>query len=461
MERQEYDVAVIGAGPGGYIAAIRAAQLGLKTVCIEKSPTFGGTCLNVGCIPSKALLYSTEQYSWILKKSKENGIVISETHIDFSQMMQRKSKIIEGLTQGITTLFKTCGVFSIQGSAQFISPRTVEVTRGENKTEVAARHFILATGSEPIPLPFLPFDEQQILSSTGALSLPIIPSSLLVVGGGVIGVELASVYQRLGTQVLIVEMLSEICATMDNGLSKSLLQTLKKQGIQFALETKVIQAEKSTSNNEIQITLLGKDKREIWKGEKVLIAVGRRPYTRGLGLDLLGISLNKGYVNVDQNFRTAIPHIYAIGDLIEGPLLAHRASEEGYAVAEQIAGKRVEINYMSIPQVIYTHPEVASVGLTEAEARALSLPLTVSTAYFQANPRARCTGETGGWVKVIGIGKQKQLIGMHIFGNEASELIHTGVIAMQKHMTLEELARTPFAHPTLSEAIKEASNATE
>jgi dihydrolipoamide dehydrogenase len=449
-----YDLAVVGGGPGGYVAAVRAAQLGLKTVCIEQGKTLGGTCLNVGCIPSKALLQTTEQYAWLSHQAKEQGILFNELSIDFSKVMQRKEQIVQGLTQGIAGLFKRHGVTLIVGTAELIAPHSIAVSVEGKKQTIEAKHILLATGSEPTPLPFLPFDEKRILSSTGALSLPVVPKKMTVIGGGVIGVELASVYQRLGTEVTIVEMLPQICPTLEEPLSKALLQQLKKQGILFHLNAKVLEG-KVNDKGVLLSVAVGEEKIAL-QSDVVLVAVGRRPYTRGLRLEEVGVSLVKGYVQVDGRFQTHVDSLYAIGDIIEGPMLAHRASEEGYAVAEMLAGLQGDLNYMAIPNVIYTHPEVATVGLTEQEAQGLAGGVRVGMASFRANPRARCYGEGEGFVKVVGIGKQGVLAGMHIIGPQASELINTGVLAIEKRATLREVALSPTAHPTLSEAIKEA-----
>lgn len=445
----KYDVVVIGSGPGGYVAAIRAAQLGLKTACVEKEKSLGGTCLNVGCIPSKTLLQSSEHYAWLKSESKTHGIYCQNPSFNFSEMMQRKEQVVTSLVEGIAGLFKRHGITRIEGAASFISPNAINV----NGQIIEANNFILATGSEPIALPFLPFDEKIVVSSTGALSLPSVPKKMCVVGAGVIGVELASVYNRLGSEVTIVEMLDHICPAMDDAVSKALLQILKKQGLVFHLSSKVVKAEKT---NGIALTVeRGKETLQL-PADVVLVAVGRRPYTKDLKLTDIGIQLEKGFVIVDNNFRTHIPHIYAIGDLIEGPMLAHKASEEGVAVAEIIAGRQAYVDYMTIPNVIYTHPEVAAVGLTEKEAKELKLDLAIGMCSFRGNPRARCAGDTDGFVKVIGAGPNKNLVGMHIIGSHASEMIGEGMIAIQKRMTLSEIAAAPHAHPTLSEAIKEA-----
>lgn len=435
----DFDVIVIGSGPGGYVAAVRCAQLGLKTACIEKNSTLGGTCLNVGCIPSKTLLQSSEEYAWITKKAAESGINVTQASYDFSKMMKRKDEIVKGLVDSVASLFKRHNIERINGAATFIGANEVEVS-GKKYT---AKNFILATGSEPIQLPFLPFNEKTIISSTGALSLPKVPESLAVIGGGVIGVELASVYNRLGSKVTVIEMMDTLCPGMDKTITKALLQSLKKQGIEFQLGAQVKSAQGTRLN-------LGDKSLD---ANIVLVAVGRRPYSKGLGLEKIGIDK----IEVDSCFRTKHPHIFAIGDLIPGPMLAHRAMEEGIAVAEFIAGKKPLVNYMTIPNVVYTHPEVATVGYTEEEAKGMEL--LIGTAYFKGNARARCAGDTDGLVKVIGEKNSGRLIGLHIIGPHASEMIGEGVAAIEKKMKVNELAHMVHAHPTLTEAIKEAAEA--
>lgn len=456
MSKREYDVVVIGAGPGGYVAAIRAAQLGLKTACIEKT-SVGGTCLNVGCIPSKALLYSTESYLSLLEHGKELGLIYDGLQVDFSQMMKRKTAIVEGLVLGVKGAFKKKQVDSISGSVSFINPNKIEVMQDGVKREIEADHFIIATGSNSISLPFLPFDEERVLSSTGALSLKKIPNKLIVIGAGIIGVELASVYKRLGSEVIIVEMLDEVCYGLDETISKTFLQILKKQGLQFQFGAKVKNAK--VDSTEISLEIVLKDEAILHlQADAVLIAIGRRAFTTGLNLENIGISLNeKKMIAVNGSFQTTVPHIYAIGDVIDGPMLAHKASEEGVAVAEIIAGKTPKVNYLAIPSVIYTHPEVASVGLTEKEAKALNLELLIGTCPFKANPRARCMGDTEGLVKVIGEKKSGRLLGLHIVGPGASEMIGEAVMAIQSQATLKEISSTSHAHPTLNEAILEAT----
>jgi dihydrolipoamide dehydrogenase len=453
----QYDVAIIGAGPGGYVAAIRAAQLGFKTVCIEKSPSFGGTCLNVGCIPSKTLLQATELLFRLKHEGKEQGIECLQMNVNFSQMMARKKQVVKSLVDGIAGLFSRHHITILQGTAEFVDPHRLRITQESGAhQEIEATYILIATGSQPIALPHLPFDERQIVSSTGALSLSKIPERLIVIGGGVIGVELASVYQRLGSQVKVIEMLDHICPALDSSLSKGLLQILRKQGIEFMLSSQVVTA--VVQPEEVILTVNVNDQLQNLSAHVVLVAVGRRPYTEGLQLERVGIQRDKrGFISVDPHFRTAQPHIFAIGDVIEGMMLAHRASAEGVAVIESLKGEQPVINYLSIPNVIYTYPEVASVGLTEQEGQQAKLDLMVGTSFFKGNARARCSNETDGFVKVIGDKKSGRLVGMHILGPHASELIAEGMLAMQKKLTVKDIGEAAQAHPTLSEAIKEAA----
>lgn len=456
MTKNEYNVAVIGSGPGGYVAAIRASQLGLKTACIEKDKTLGGTCLNVGCIPSKALLQSTEYYEFLINERLEHGIDCKDISANFKQMMERKSKVVSGLVNGIDGLFKKNKIVRIEGKASFLDAQTIEVSNGNEVKKITADYFIIATGSEPITLPFLPFDEKIIVSSTGALSLTQIPKKMIVIGGGVIGVEIASVYRRLGSEVAIVEMLDHICPAMDLSVSKSLLQILKKQGLHFYLSSKVSNAKKES--NGVKIDIGEGETAQSLTGDVILVAVGRRPFTSGLNLEKAGIRPNsKGFLEIDSRFRTSQQHIFAIGDIVDGPMLAHRASEEGVAVAEIIAGQNPRINYAAIPNIIYTHPEVAALGLTEKEAKDADIDILIGTSYFRGNPRARCSGYTEGFVKIIGDKASSRLVGMHIIGAHASEMIGEGVLAIEKRATLEQLGSYSHAHPTLCEAIKEAA----
>jgi len=446
------DVLVIGSGPGGYVAAIRAAQLGKNVLCVDKRKELGGTCLNIGCIPSKTLLHTTESYWKLLHHGQERGLETTGLSVNFSQMMTNKRKVISGFNAGIAGLFKKNKITHLCGQASFRGTHEVQLSTGET---ITFKEAILATGSEPIALPFLPFDEKRILSSTGALSLEAPPQKLLVIGAGVIGVELGSVYSRLGSEVLFIEFLDCICPALDHSLSKALQESLTRQGMQFYLSSKVIEA---TVQDSITLQVETPSGLQTFTGDAVLVAIGRKPYTAGLGLDTVGIATNpKGMVLVDRQFRTNLSHIFAIGDLIDGPMLAHKASEEGVAVAEIIAGKKPLVDYSTIPQVAYTYPEVAAVGFTEKETQALCLTIKTGVFPFKANSRAKCNDEDDGFVKIIADAASDEILGVHIIGAHASELIGEGVVAMQNRMTSQGLAETSHAHPTLSEAIKEAA----
>ena len=451
-----FDLIVIGAGPGGYIAAIRAAQLGLKTACIDKRKELGGTCLNVGCIPSKSLLSSSELLWNIKETSTENGIILAQPSINFKQMMTRKIQIIQSFSEGITNLFKKHKISSYIGEASFLSPTEVLVKNASKTTPLQARFILIASGSEPIGLPFLPFDEKQVLSSTGALSLEAITKDLLIIGAGVIGVELGSVYNRLGTKIQIIEFLDQICTGFDHQFSLELKKSLEKQGVEFHLSSKVMDAK--IALNQISLQVEQTQNTQSFSAEKVLVAIGRKPYTQELGLEKVGVKLSpKGFIETDGIFRSNISNIFAIGDVIEGPMLAHKASEEGIAAVEIIAGHKPQLNYMAIPNVVYTHPEMASVGLTEEEAKKYHLTPKTGNFHFKANSRAKCTGEIQGFVKIIAEEKSDRIIGVHIIGAHASELIAEAAIAIQKSLCIKDLINTPYAHPTLSEAIREAA----
>ncbi|MDN3506338.1 MAG: dihydrolipoyl dehydrogenase [Simkaniaceae bacterium] len=441
-----YDVIVIGSGPGGYVAAIRCAQLGLKTACVEKGP-LGGTCLNVGCIPSKALLHSSELLYKLDHHLPQHGINIEKASFDFDKMMGRKRDVVTSFNQGIAALFKKNKIDHLQGTGTLKSPTTVTV----DGTDHEATYIILATGSEPISLPFLPIDEKRVVTSTGALSLDQVPKKLLVIGAGVIGVELGSVYKRLGSEVTFIEFLPKICPTIDDTISKAFQKILEKQGMTFHLNTKVTSAD--IAPDKITLTT---DK-ETFEGDVVLCSIGRRPYIEGLGLENVGITPNKGFIPINGRFQTTVPNIYAIGDIVDGPMLAHKASEEGVAVAEILANENPSIDYIAIPSVVYTDPEVAAVGLTELEAKDKGLDVITGSFPFSINSRAKCTAETEGLVKIISDAKTDILLGIHIVGAHASEIIAEAVLAIQNKVTALDLANTPHAHPTLSEAVKEAA----
>jgi len=445
-----FDLLVIGSGPGGYIAAIRAAQLGLKVAIVEKRKTLGGTCLNVGCIPSKALLHTTELLYTLQKKGAELGIQSTGLSIDLPQLMKRKEEVVASLVAGVGHLLEQHKVAHIEGEAAFSDEHTVVV----GNESIEAKQILLATGSDSIAIPFLPFDEERVLSSTGALTIQNVPKRFVVIGGGVIGVEMASIYHRLGAETTIIEMLEGICLTMDQQLSRSLQQILSRTGMKIHTGTKVLEA--TVNKKEI---LLKTTAGEV-VADQVLVAVGRAPYTKNLKLEKIVLQTDKrGFIPVDGEFRTALPHIFAIGDVIEGPMLAHRAMAEGVAVAELLGGLKPTLNYITIPNVIYTHPEVASVGLTEEQAKQSGFTTLTGTSYFKGNGRAHCNDDVDGFVKVVGCNKTGRLLGLHILGPQASELIAEGMIALEKRATLADIAYAPQAHPTLSEVIKEAAQA--
>lgn len=454
---RQFDVAIVGAGPAGYVAAIRARQQGFSTVCIEKRKHLGGTCLNVGCIPSKALLYSTELFHQLQEKGKEHGILAKNLEVDLSQMMGRKEKVVDSLTGGIDFLFKKNQVERLFGTASFLSPTELEVRDGEKKESIQAKYIILATGSQPIALPFLPFDEKIVLSSTGALSLKEIPEKMLIIGAGVIGLELGSVYNRLGSKIEVVELLDRPVATMDLQICKEVVRIFKKQGMLFHLSTKVLDAQ--VDQNSVSLFIQEENgKKSRVTGSCVLVAVGRKAYHEGLELERAGVNVDaQGRVVINSAFQTTQPSIYAIGDLVDGPMLAHKASEEAIALIDMLAGKSSSVNYLAIPNVMYTTPEVATVGMTEQEAIADGLTVICGTASFSGNSRARCNATPEGIVKIIGEKTTDRLIGMHIIGPHASEMIGEGVIAIEKKMSVTELSLSSHAHPTCSEAIKEAA----
>ncbi len=444
----KFDLIVIGSGPGGYVAAIRAAQLGLNVACIDKQKELGGTCLNIGCIPSKALLHSTELYYQMTHDAKNLGIEAGAITFSLTQMMNRKSKIVSSFNEGIAALFKKNKITFIPGAAKLLSPTSVQVG-GETHE---AHSILIATGSEPTALPFLPFDEKRIVSSTGALALSKVPNRLVIIGAGVIGVELGSVYSRLGSKVTFLEFMDRVCPTFDVQLSKELQKILTSQGMTFHLSTKVTGADLNASE-----IILHTDQGD-HPADVVLVAVGRKPYTSNLGLSAVGITLSaKGTIPINGRFQTTVPTIYAIGDVVDGPMLAHKASEEGVAAAEIIAGKNPSVHYIAIPSVIYTSPEVASAGLTEEEVQKLGLTPKTGQFPFKINSRAKCTGEEEGFVKIIADAASDKILGVHIIGAHASELIAEGCLALQNGLTATELAHTPHAHPTLSEALKEAA----
>ena len=457
-DAQQFDVLVIGSGPGGYVGAIRAGQLGLRTACVEKMPTLGGTCLNVGCIPSKALLDSSEWFSQAKEKFAHHGIVCNSVILDLPAMMRRKDKVVEGLTKGIDGLFKKNKVTRIDGLAHFRDARTVTITASDRTTQdVQARAIVIATGSEPISLPTVPFDGERIVSSTEALTFSEVPKHLVVIGGGAIGLELGSVWLRLGAKVTVVELLPRLVPGIDTQIASALQRSLTKQGFSFMLGSKVTQA--VVKNGEVTLTVEN-DKKELKEltADRVLVAVGRKAYTNGLGAAEIGVAFDeRGRVKVDHHYQTNVPGVYAIGDAIAGPMLAHKAEEEGVALAELLAGQAGHVNYDVVPGIVYTWPEVASVGLSEEAAKASEIPYKVGTFSFLANGRARCMDEADGMVKVIADAKTDRILGVHIVGPRASDIISEAVMAMEFGASAEDMARAMHGHPTLPEALREAA----
>lgn len=451
----DFDVIVIGSGPGGYVAAIRAAQLGLKTACVEKYDVLGGTCLNVGCIPSKSLLQSTEFLHIFQHEAKNHGIEAEKIKVNFEQMMKRKEDVVKGFNQGISFLFKKNKVTQIKGVASFVSPFKIKVACDNESKTFESKNFILATGSKPTELPFLKIDEKVILSSTGALSLRHIPKKLIIIGAGIIGVELGSVYNRLGCEVVFLEFMDKICPTLDLTLCQGLQKELENQGLKFYLQTKVTSGE--IKDNKAYISCEMKDKSvKTFESDQVLLCIGRYPYTHKLNLKEIGVETDaKGFVKINQSFQTSQKHILAIGDIVDGPMLAHKAEEEGLAAAELIAGLSPKINYLAIPSVVYTDPEIGSVGLTEEKAKELKLPFKTALFPFKANSRARCMGRDGGFVKIIFNKENFHIFGIHILGVHASELVAEASLAVTCRLTVKDIAHSVHAHPTLSEAIKE------
>ncbi len=456
-----FDLVVIGAGPGGYVAAIRAAQLGLAVACVDRRAALGGTCLNVGCIPSKALLDSSELYAQAKNRLGEYGIQAGDVQLDLPAMMARKDRVVKGLTDGIAFLFKKNHVKFVQGSARLGGSGKVIVQRGGEASVLDAKAVLLATGSEPASLPALPFDGANIVSSTEALAFAKVPAHLIVVGGGYIGLELGSVWSRLGSKVTVVEFLPRLLAQGDAEIAGLLHKALAKQGLAIQLETKVLGA--SAQGGRVIVNARHGNDDVLFQGDKVLVAVDRRPCTAGLGLEEAGVKLEEktGRVVTDEGYQTTAPGVYAIGDLVAGPMLAHKAEEEGIAVAERLAGHRTRVNYDAIPSVIYTWPEVASVGRTEEQVKESGREYRVGKFPFAANGRARCLGETEGLVKMIADAKTDRLLGVHIFGPRASELIAEAVAVMEFGGSAEDIARTCHAHPTLSEAVREAALAVD
>ncbi|MDP4767504.1 MAG: dihydrolipoyl dehydrogenase [Schleiferiaceae bacterium] len=451
-----YDVVVIGSGPGGYVSAIRCAQLGMKTALVEKYATLGGTCLNVGCIPSKALLDSSEHYHAAVHSFESHGIQIDPPKIDFAKMIERKAGVVSTTCDGIDYLMNKNNIDVLRGFGSLKDKNTV-VVAGDETTEVSAKHIILATGSKPIELPFAKFDKERVISSTEALSLKEIPKHMVVIGGGVIGLELGSVYKRLGAEVTIVEYAPSIIPTMDGAMGKELMRSLKKIGMKFSLSTKVNNV--SRDGDVVTVTATNKKGEEVtFEGDYCLVAVGRGAYTAKLGLENVGIATDeRGRIAVNDHLQTAVPNIYAIGDVVRGAMLAHKAEEEGVFVAESIAGEKPHINYNLIPGIVYTWPEVAAVGKTEEELKEAGVAYKSGSFPMRALGRSRASGDIDGVVKVLADQATDEVLGVHIVAARAADIIMEAVTAMEFRASAEDIARICHGHPTYTEALKEAA----
>ncbi len=454
---KSYDVAVIGSGPGGYVAAIRCAQLGLKTAIIEKYNTLGGTCLNVGCIPSKALLDSTHHYHDALAHFAEHGIEIpGEVKVNFKQMVARKQGVVDQTTKGIEFLMDKNKIDVYHGMGSFTDATHIKIS-GESETAIEAKNTIIATGSKPASLPFIQVDKERVITSTEALSLTEIPKHLVVIGGGVIGLELGQVYRRLGAEVSVVEYLDRIIPGMDGALSRELTKVLKKQGMQFYLSHKVTAVDRK--GKQVTVKATGKKGEEVvLKGDYCLVSVGRKPYTEGLNTGAAGVKLNeRGQIEVDAHLKTSAPNIYAIGDVVKGAMLAHKAEEEGVMVAEILAGQKPHIDYNLIPGVVYTWPEVAAVGQTEEQLKAAGVGYKSGLFHMRALGRSRASMDTDGFVKILADAKTDEVLGVHMIGARVADLIAEAVTAMEFRASAEDIARMSHAHPTYAEAVKEAA----
>jgi dihydrolipoamide dehydrogenase len=462
------DVVVIGGGPGGYVAAIRAAQLGFNTVCVEMDKTLGGTCVNVGCIPSKALLTSSEHYEFAQHTAAAHGIGVGQLSLDLATMLKRKDDVVGQNTKGIEFLFRKNKITWAKGRGTLKTGNVVEVTSGggaaggppaENIASYQAKNVIIATGSVPIELPFLPFDEERILSNVGALKIPEVPKHLIVIGGGVIGLELGSVWKRLGAKVTVIELLPAILPGMDDDVVKEADRTLRKQGLEIRTNTRVTNGGRTATGAFVVVEQDGKPERI--EGDYVLVAVGRRPATTGIDTKALGLDVGRrGELLVDDQMRTKVANVFAIGDCVPGPMLAHKAEEEGVVAAEVIAGKPVHMHYKSIPNIVYTWPEIAAVGLTERQVKESGREYRTGKFPFSANGRARSLGDTTGFVKFIADAKTDELLGAHMIGPNVSETIAEVVLAFEYRGSSEDIGVTVHAHPTLSEVTKEAALAT-
>jgi dihydrolipoamide dehydrogenase len=451
-----YDIAVIGSGPGGYVAAIRSAQLGYKTVIIEKYDTLGGTCTNVGCIPTKALLDSTHHYAEAQYKFKKHGIKLDIIELDFSQMYRRKAEVVSKNTGGLDFLMNKNNITRLKGTATFVNNSTIKIVNESEIKEITAQHYIIATGSKPSSIPGVEIDKKRIITSTEALSLQEKPESMVIIGGGVIGVEMASIFNRMGTRVTILEYADHLIANMDHELGKNLQKILKKEGIDILLNHAVYKTE--SEDSAAKVFFRDKNgKEEELEADYILVAVGRSPYVKGLGLENTDVQLDeKGFIKVNENNQTSASNIYAIGDVIGGAMLAHKAEEEGVFVAETINGQKRHIHYNRIPSVVYTWPEVASVGYTEEYLKQNNIAYNVGKFPFSASARARASMDMEGFAKVLVDPKYGEILGVHIIGARAADLIAQGVIAQEYEVTAEDMFRISYAHPTYSETLKEA-----
>ncbi len=459
---ENFDLIVIGGGPGGYVCAIRAAQLGLKTACVESRGTLGGTCLNVGCIPSKSLLNLSENFHKAKKNFFDQGIEVSDVRLNVEKMMRNKNKSVQVLTKGVEFLFKKNKVSYLKGKGVIFSPTNVVVYDQGKKTSYNAKNIVIATGSHASSLPGVKIDEKNIISSTAALSLSSVPKSLVVIGGGYIGLEMGSVWKRLGAEVTVIENLPFITPGMDREVSNEFQKILTKQGIKFKLNSKVISIKDLGKEVKIEYQSNEKNTKEIILADKTLIAVGRKPYTEGLNLNKIGVKKDeKGRIKVNKKFQTDVKNIYAIGDVIEGPMLAHKAEEEGIAVAELLAGQSGHVNYDVIPGVIYTSPEVAYVGRSEEQLKKDGVTYKIGKFPFLANSRAKVNNETEGFVKILADSKSDRVLGVHIIGPHCGDMIAEMALAMEFGASAEDIARTCHAHPTHTEAIKEAALAVD
>ena len=458
----EFDVIIIGGGPGGYVCAIRCAQLGLKTACVESRGTLGGTCLNVGCIPSKSLLNLSENYYKAKKEFNNQGIEISNIKLNINKMMSNKDKSVQVLTKGVEFLFKKNKVTYIKGKGVLFSKNNVVVYEEGKKNTYKAKNMVIATGSSPTSLPGVDIDEKNIVSSTGALSLESVPENLVVIGGGYIGLEMGSVWSRLGSKVTVVEYLDHITPGMDKEISKEFQKILTKQGMEFKLNNKVTAVQNVKNKVNVDFTNNTTSERVRLECDKVLISVGRKPYTEGLNLSKIGVKKDsKGRIEVNKKLQTSVENIYAIGDVISGPMLAHKAEEEGIAVAETLSGQAGHINYDVIPGVVYTSPEVATVGKTEEQLKLENIDYKVGKFPFLANSRAKVNNETDGFVKMLADAKSDKVLGVHIIGPHCGDMIAEMALAMEFGASAEDIARTCHAHPTHTEAIKEAALAVD